>query len=202
MPLLFQEIFAWSPIKSGSDVLFVFLGNIAIKPATSFLYSRYGFRAMLVVATVGMAATMVATAFMTASTPLALIAGVLLLSGVARSVGATGYTTIAFTDVPAEQMRDANTLQATVQQLSAGFGVAVATIFLQLGNPLGRLLPGAETASSAYVVAFLLLALLSLLAAGAALRLHPSAGNVLRRASSTRGRGKGKSAAEEADAST
>jgi len=82
LPLLFQDAFGWSAVKSGSVVLFVFLGNIAIKPATSFLYSRCGFRAMLVVATAGMAATMVAAAFIRSSTPLAVTAGV--LSGLRR----------------------------------------------------------------------------------------------------------------------
>ena len=34
----------WSAIKSGSVVLFVFVGNIAIKPATTWLFNRFGFR--------------------------------------------------------------------------------------------------------------------------------------------------------------
>jgi hypothetical protein len=169
--------------------LFVFLGNIAIKPATSFLYGRCGFRAMLVASTAGMAATMVAAAFIRSSTPVAVIAGVLLLSGIARSIGGTGYMTIAFTDVPDEQLRDANTLQATVQQLAMGFGVAVATIALQAGHPLARLFIGDGKLVSAYAVAFILLALLSLVATAAALRLHPSAGNVLRGGRGTRERG-------------
>ena len=188
LPLLFQEVFGWSAVKSGSVVLFVFLGNIAIKPATSFLYSRFGFRAMLVVSTAAMAAMMVAAAFLHASTPLPVIAAVLLLSGFARSVGGTGYMTIAFTDVPDDQMRDANTLQATVQQLAMGFGVAVAAIALQIGHPVARLLLGGPQGSSAYAVAFVLLALLSLVATAGALRLHPTAGNVLRAGRGARGR--------------
>ena len=97
-------------------------------------------------------------------------------------------------------MRDANTLQATVQQLSVGFGVAVATIALQAGHPLGRLLLGHETSSSAYTVAFILLGLLSLVAMGGALRLHPSAGNVLRGGRTTRARSDVKCAAKETTA--
>ena len=44
LPLLFQTVFGWSAIKSGSVVLFVFVGNIAIKPATTWLFNRFGFR--------------------------------------------------------------------------------------------------------------------------------------------------------------
>jgi EmrB/QacA subfamily drug resistance transporter len=180
LPLLFQEVFGWSAVKSGAVVLFLFLGNIAIKPATSYLYGRAGFRRLLAIATAGMAATMVAAALMTAATPLPLIAAIVLLSGIARSVGGTGYLTIVFTDVPPAQMRDANTLQATVQQLSLGFGVAVATILLRLGHPLGIALLDDGGKATAYSIAFVLLACISLMATAGALRLHPTAGDVLR----------------------
>jgi hypothetical protein len=35
LTLVFQNVFGWSPVKSGALVLFVFVGNIAIKPATT-----------------------------------------------------------------------------------------------------------------------------------------------------------------------
>lgn len=196
LPLLFQEVFGWSSVKSGAVVLLLFVGNIAIKPATTFLYSRFGFRVMLLLATTGMAATMVAAGLMTASTPLAVVGLVLILSGVARSIGGTGYTTIAFSDVPTAQMRDANTLQATVQQLSLGFGVALGSIALRVGHPLGKLLPGEETQATAYTVAFILLGSISLLAAAAALRLHRTAGDVLRRDGARRSRSPSEPSAE------
>ena len=53
LPLLFQEVFGWSAVKSGAVVLFVFVGNIGIKPATTPLLNRFGFRPLLVVSTVG-----------------------------------------------------------------------------------------------------------------------------------------------------
>jgi predicted MFS family arabinose efflux permease len=181
VPLLFEEVFRWGAVKSGTLVLFIFLGNVGIKPATTFLYSRFGFRTMLISATVMMAATMMVVGFMTASTPIGLIAIVLLLSGIARSIGGTGYSTIAFSDVPAEEMRHANTLQATIQQLALGFGVAGGAIALRLGHPLGRLFSSHAGGRTPYTTAFLLLALLSLLAALGATRLRPGAGDVLRR---------------------
>jgi EmrB/QacA subfamily drug resistance transporter len=180
LPLLFQEVFGWTPVKSGAVVLFVFVGNIAIKPATTFLFGRAGFRRVLAVSTAGMAVAMAAAALMTASTPLPVIAAILLLSGIARSIVGTGYTTVAFADVPEAQMRDANTLQATAMMLSFGFGVAVGSVLLRLGHPLGIVLLGDSSEATAYSIAFLLLAAISLVAMAAALRLHPSAGDVLR----------------------
>jgi MFS family permease len=42
LPLLFENVFGWSAIKSGAVVLFVFVGNIGIKPAASYLLNRFG----------------------------------------------------------------------------------------------------------------------------------------------------------------
>jgi EmrB/QacA subfamily drug resistance transporter len=175
LPLLFQTVFGWSPIKSGAIVLFVFVGNIAIKPATTWLYNRFGFRSVLLAATGGLAATSLAAGLLTAGTPLAVVALVALLSGVARSVGLTGYTTLGFSDVPPGQMRDANALAATVQQLFSGLGVAAATIALRAGD----LLPGHASQRTVYAFAFALLAVVALASLVDALRLHPSAGEAL-----------------------
>ena len=180
LPLLFQDVFGWSPVRAGAVVLFVFVGNVAIKPATSWLLRRYGFRAVLLASTAGVAASLVALGAVTAATPLAVIAALCLLSGVARSVGFTAYNTVAFSDVPPEGMRDANTLAATAQQLGAAFGVAAATVALRAGQPLGELLPGSPTGASAYTAAFALLAAVALAATAVATRLHPQAGAAVR----------------------
>jgi hypothetical protein len=109
-----------------------------------------------------------------------LIVALAVVSGAARSTGLTAYSTIAFSDVPPERMRDANTLAATVQQLGAGLGIAAATVALRAGGPIGELLPGTASLGTAYAVAFTALALLALGAAGFALAMDPTAGDVLR----------------------
>jgi EmrB/QacA subfamily drug resistance transporter len=176
LTLLFQTVFGWSAIKSGAVVLFVFAGNIGIKPATTYLYNRFGFRRMLLVSTVALAATVAACGLITAGTPLVVIALIVLLSGVARSVGMTGYSTLALSDVPPEQMRDANAVSATAFQLFSGLGVAVAAIALRAGAPLGDLLPGVASERTAYVIAFAVMGLIALVSGAQAWRLHPAAG--------------------------
>jgi hypothetical protein len=180
MPLLFQEVFGWSPVQSGAVVLFIFVGNLAIKPATTPLLRRFGFRTVLLTATTGVAVTMAAAGALTAATPVVVTAGVALLSGVARSVGFTAYNVVGLSDIPPERLRDANTLTAATQQLFGALGIAAATVALRAGGPLGRLLPGAATDASAYTVAFVLLAGVALLATAAATRLHPHAGASVR----------------------
>jgi MFS family permease len=178
--LLFQDVFGWSPVKAGAVVIGVFVGNIAIKPATTPLLNHFGFRPVLFVAAIVLAATALLSGLLTAGTPLVLIVALAVVSGAARSTGLTAYSTIAFSDVPPERMRDANTLAATVQQLGAGLGIAAATVALRAGGPIGELLPGTASLGTAYAVAFTALALLALGAAGFALAMDPTAGDVLR----------------------
>jgi EmrB/QacA subfamily drug resistance transporter len=174
LPLLFQTVFGWSPIKSGELVLFVFVGNIAIKPTTSFMYRRYGFRTVLLAASACLMLTAACCALLDAGTPVLAIALLTLVSGAARSVSMTGYTTLALSDVPPAQMRAANAVASTAQQLFTGLAVALATVALRVGHLFGSGDPRSE-----YVVAFLVVAFIAALATIVVLRLHPSAGQVL-----------------------
>jgi len=180
LPLLFENVFGWTPVKAGAVVLFLFVGNVGIKPTTTPLYSRFGFRPVLVMTTTGLALSIAAAGLLTADTPLALIGFVVLIGGVFRSIGLTGYNTMAFGDVPPGDMRDANTLAATSQQLFSGLGVAFAAVALRAGEPLGKLVSNGSDLAATYTAAFFLVAVAALLATVGALRLHPSAGDVLR----------------------
>jgi EmrB/QacA subfamily drug resistance transporter len=180
LTLLFQDVFGWSPVKAGAVVIGVFVGNIGIKPFTTPLLNRFGFRPVLITATMTLAVTAVLSGFITAGTPIPLIAVLVVISGAARSTGLTAYSTIAFSDVPPDRMRDANTLAATVQQLGSGLGIAAATVALRAGVPIGDWLPGKADAGTAYAVAFVVLAIVALGATVEAFRMHREAGDVLR----------------------
>ncbi|MEY9928708.1 EmrB/QacA subfamily drug resistance transporter [Catenulispora sp. GP43] len=176
LPLLFQNVFGWSAVKSGSVVLFIFVGNIGIKPATTPLLNHFGFRPVLVVSTLVMAAAMAAAGLLTAGTPIVLTCALVLLSGIARSVALTAFSTVSFSDVAPPEMPDANAISATANQISAGLAIAVSTVALRAGGPLGHLLPGTPSAGTAYTVAFLILAVVSLGVTVIALRMHRDAG--------------------------
>jgi hypothetical protein len=119
-------------------VLFIFVGNVGIKPATTPLINRFGFRGLLLASTVITAVVMAGLGFTTATTPLPVIAALALVSGITRSTGLTVYSTVGFADMAPEQMRDANTLFATTTQLAAGLAVTVATVALRIGRPVPR----------------------------------------------------------------
>jgi MFS family permease len=175
LPLMFEVQFGWSPVKSGAVTAFVFAGNVGIKPATTPLINRFGFRPLLIVSTLGTAVIVAALGFTTASTPVAVIAGLALASGVTRSVGFTVYSTVGLADMVPELMRDANTLAATSMQLGAGLAIAGATVALRAGDAV------TGGGQAAYTVAFCLLALVAAGCAAEALRMDPAAGNAARR---------------------
>jgi MFS family permease len=174
LPLLFQTQFGWSPVKSGAVTAFVFAGNVGIKPATTPLINRFGFRSVLLAATAGTAVVVAALGFTTAATPVAVIALLTLISGITRSVGFTVYSTVGLADMAPDLMRDANTLAATSMQLGAGLAIAVATVALRVGGLAGGGL-------TAYTLAFCLLALIAVGSVAQALRMDPAAGDAARR---------------------
>jgi EmrB/QacA subfamily drug resistance transporter len=179
-PLLFEEVFGWSAVKAGSVVLFIFLGNVGAKTITTRLYSRLGFRSVLVGSTAALGLSLILLGVVGTSTPIVVLALILLLSGAGRSIGATGYSTVIYSDIPQTEMRHANTLVITVQTLGATWGVAAGAVALRLGRPIGQLLGAAPGTHTDYTVAFVLVACLALLATLEALRMHPSSGDALR----------------------
>ena len=81
VPLLFEEVFHWSAVKAGSIVLFIFVGNVGAKPTTTYLYSRLGFRGVLVGSTAALALSFVLLGVAGTSTPVVVLALILLLNG-------------------------------------------------------------------------------------------------------------------------
>jgi EmrB/QacA subfamily drug resistance transporter len=178
LPLLFQLGFGWTAAQAGLAVIALFAGNVAIKPATTPLMRRFGIRTVMLAAIAAGALCLLGMALLSESTPTVLLVALLVVSGVARSIGFTAYNTVAFADVPGERMTSANTLMSTVQELGAGLGVAVGALLVRLGGPVSDALGfGGDVAP--FRVAFVLLAAILLLPAVEALRLPREAGAVV-----------------------
>ena len=178
LPLMFQDGFGWSPTLAGTVVLFLFAGNLGIKPATTFLMNLMGFRPLLLTSIIGVSVTMVLIGFLTPDVPLWLMVVLMVASGAFRSVGFTGFNTIMFADVPKAELGQANTVSATMQQLASGFGVAVGAILLRAGQTV---LDGAEQVLLPYRWSFVALAVITVLSGLETLRLDRSAAADLRK---------------------
>jgi len=136
---------------------------------------------VLVGSTLGTAVLVAALGFTTGSTPVAVIALLALASGVTRSTGFTVYTTVGLADMPAELMRDANTLAATSMQVAAGLAIAASTVGLRIGGAVTSGAGAGGAGQGAFTVAFCLLALISVGCAAEALRMDRRAGDAARR---------------------
>ena len=175
LPLLFQEGFHWTAVKSGAVLLALFAGNLGIKPLTTPILRRLGFRSVLVAADVVAALTMVLCGLLAERTSLAAILALLVVSGAARSVGFTAYTTIAFADIEPEAMSHANTIASTAQQAAIGIGAALGAVAVRFGAWATPAL-GAGSATPAYRTAFMIIAAITLVGAVQALRLRRDGG--------------------------
>jgi EmrB/QacA subfamily drug resistance transporter len=179
LPLCFQLGFGLDAFNAGLLVLALFCGNIGIKPLTSMILRRFGFRRVLLVNGALQAVTMAACALLQPDTPIAVIIVLLAISGASRSMQFTSLVTLAFADVPQTEMGSANTLFSVSMQLALGIGVAVGAVLLNLG----ALLLGSSGVPSLAVfhASFIGLAVLMAISTLDSLWLDPKAGDVVAR---------------------
>jgi EmrB/QacA subfamily drug resistance transporter len=176
LALMLQDDFGWSATKAGVGVVFVYAGNLCIKPTTTPLLRRFGFRTVMTYSIASAGVATAACGFMTESTPLAIIALVLVLGGVFRSITFTCYNTVAFADIDDADMSHANTLFAVIQQLAFGLAVAFGALSLRLGQALRQPFGQSGSGHFPYAVAFVLMAALLIPAAIESARLPRTAG--------------------------
>ncbi|HDO7055081.1 TPA: MFS transporter [Klebsiella pneumoniae] len=177
LPLLFQVGFGMDPFHSGLLVLAVFVGNLTIKPATTPLIRWLGFRRLLLINGALNVCSLLACALLTPQTPVWAIMLILYLGGVFRSIQFTGVSTLAFADVPAAQMSDANTLFSTASQLAVGLGITLGAIGIRLGEQVGDWLHLTELPGISIRLSFVFIALICLVGMIDSLHLAKTAGS-------------------------
>ncbi|HBY2482002.1 MFS transporter [Klebsiella pneumoniae] len=177
LPLLFQVGFGMDPFHSGLLVLAVFVGNLTIKPATTPLIRWLGFRRLLLINGALNVCSLLACALLTPQTPVWAIMQILYLGGVFRSIQFTGVSTLAFADVPAAQMSDANTLFSTASQLAVGLGITLGAIGIRLGEQVGDWLHLTELPGISFRLSFVFIALICLVGMIDSLHLAKTAGS-------------------------
>lgn len=175
LPLMFQLGLGWSAVKSGMLLLWLFAGNLVMKVMTTRIINTFGFKRVLIINGLAVAAGFAACGPFTMDTPYWLIGTTLFLCGMGRSMQFTALNTIGFADVPQSQMRDATTLFSVLQQMNAGMGIAVGALALSSAHLMGAT-PGVEPVLTDYRIAFWLIAGMALLAVADSLCLSNDAG--------------------------
>jgi EmrB/QacA subfamily drug resistance transporter len=177
LPLMFQVGFGFDPVHSGFLVIAVFAGNLAMKPATTPILRRFGFKPVLIANGIVNASSFLACAFISATTPVVLIVAILFIGGLTRSMQFTAVNTIAFADISKAERSGANTLFATASQLSAGMGIAFGAIAIRVSHAV--LAAGGIGAAPAadFRFAFVIVALVAALGVLDSFRLDRWAGH-------------------------
>ncbi len=176
LPLMLQLTFGDSAMQSGLITFASAVGALSMKPAAQPILRKFGFRNVLVVNGALAAILVGVSAAFTPNWPDLLLAAVLLLSGVFRSLQFTAFNSIAYGDVPRPRMSAATSLYSTIQQLSLTLGIVVGAAALETSTALRH--HSAATISD-FAVAFLVVAAISAIAIPICAKLPNNAGEAL-----------------------
>jgi EmrB/QacA subfamily drug resistance transporter len=165
LPVMFQIGFGYDAFDAGLMMMTVFAGNLVMKPMTTSVLRRFGFRPVLVVNGFINAAAIAACAAIAEHMP--------FVGGMSRSMQFTALNTVAFADIPQKAMAAANTLFSVAFQLAMGLGVALGAIAWRIGEL--AVSPG-DSATLPFRIAFLLVAAIALIGVWDSMMLQATAG--------------------------
>ena len=176
LPMMLQLGFGMSAVQSGMITFASSAGSMLMKVVAKPVLHRFGFRKVMIWN--GLTATIFlgAVSSFRPSWPVWCIYAVLLVGGFFQSLQFTAYNTIAYADIPRNQMSAGTSFYTTFQQLMLTLGICTAA-----GSLAGSLLVTghAQPLLSDYSVAFVVVATISLLASPACARLPLDAGDEL-----------------------
>jgi len=178
VPLLFQVVLGYSALYSGLLLLGVNGGDLLLKTLTTRTLRRFGFRRVLIVSATAMCATIAAATLVAASTSFWVCFAILTASGMARSLLFTGMSTLAFADVPREELTSGTVLWNIVLQLMNAVGVSLAAVIVNL-TAMAAHEPAGHVSVRGCEAALLAMTLLGVISVVAFARLRPDAGVAL-----------------------
>jgi Major Facilitator Superfamily. len=153
LTVFLQTVFQWSAVKAGSYVLFIFIGNIGIKPFTNAIIRKLGYRSALLSSFGMVFITSVALAFIRPNSFPVYIMFLALVSGVGRSLALTSYNGLSFSEIAPQDRNSANTLNVVVMTLAQGLGISLITVVVNL-------LQNSFSITTSYELGFVFLGLL------------------------------------------
>jgi len=135
LPLLYQVGLGRTPIESGLLILPQSIAAISLKLAMPKILTRFGYRAVLLANTVLLGCLIASFATIGPATSLLVIASQAMAFGFLSSLQFTSMNTLAYAEIAERDSSMASTIASTMQQMSASFGVAVASLTAALFIP-------------------------------------------------------------------
>lgn len=175
LPLMFQIGFGMTPFQSGMLTFSSALGAIAMKFIATATLRMAGFRLTLVLAALLGSVLIAANSLFTPATSAAVIIVVLAAAGFFRSLFFTSANALVFAEIGEREASQATAIAAASQQISIALGVAVGAGVLEATVQM----TGAGLGLDAFANAFVIVALLTALAALPFLNLPADTGSAV-----------------------
>jgi MFS family permease len=176
LPMFLQLGFGMSAAQSGLVTFASSAGSMAMKLTAKPLLRLWGFRNVMIWNGFTSTIFLAAISMFRPSWPTVVIYAILLVGGYFQSLQFTAYNTIAYADIPRSQMSAATSFYTTFQQLMLTLGICLAAA--SLGGSL--LITGhAAPMLGDFSAAFLVVAVVAMLAAPACAKLPKDAGEEL-----------------------
>jgi EmrB/QacA subfamily drug resistance transporter len=171
LPLFLQQGIGMSPIAAGCYMLVYFLGNFGMKSASVYLLKNVGFRRILSLNGLICGLAIMALGSLSVLPSQLLMAAILLIAGLSRSLQYSALNSLAFADVPDHQRASGTTLGYMTQQISLMLGVALSVLILSFLPQFNLMLGLSE-----FQWAFALMGFLVVISSLGFLRLNHAAG--------------------------
>jgi len=151
-------------------------GALTMKFLAPPILRRFGFRRVLSVNAVLSSLFILAPAFFTIHTPWQVMLGLLFFGGLLRSLQFTSINTVAYADVPSEQLSGATSFSSVLQQLSGSVGITIAAFGLEA---MQHVYGGVEIEPTHFPAVFMMAASLTLASGLVFARMTASTGDSL-----------------------
>lgn len=175
LPLMLQLGFGLSPLVSGALTVATAVGGLSTRVVMKRAIRGFGFRHLLIGATVLTSLFYMSYSLFSPSTPHLLMFCTMMLGGLVNSMCMVALGTLGFSEIPKPRMSHATTLSSMVQQLSVSFGVVLGASLVSAA----AWWHGGDTAhlqARDFSPAFVVVGLMTLLSLYSFLKLHPAEG--------------------------
>ncbi len=132
LPLLLQVGLGFRPQLSGMLLAPIAVGVLAVKSISLLILRALGYKRLLLINTFLIGLSIWSFGMINAQISLSTIAILTFIFGVFISLHYGGMNSLAYAQIPTNDLSDATSLVSTIQQLGQTFGVAAGAILLQL----------------------------------------------------------------------
>jgi EmrB/QacA subfamily drug resistance transporter len=176
LPLMLQLAFGLDPLTSGLLTFVASVGALLMKLSGGRILNTFGFRNVLILNAVLAIALIGGMSLFTASTPHIVIASVVLLSGMTRSLQFTSMHALSYAEIAPRDAGAATSISSVAQQVSLSMGVAIGAVALEVSQAAHQ---NATPQTADFSAAFLVVSAISLLSIIKMVRLPRDAGHEL-----------------------